>query len=115
MQCEIGLVGEGMGGSSMSAPVSTSCAAALDRFPLVAGTGVHRDHHIMESLYSFLGLFAPVYAQNAQIRSAAHRVFPAALLLLEQYHNVILMLQKESRPSLSQIRSTKEDRPQIIS
>ena len=96
MQCEIGLVGEGMGGSSMSAPVSTSCAAALDRFPLVAGTGVHRDHHIMESLYSFLGLFAPVHAQDVQIRSIAHMVLPSELLFLEQYYNIILMLQKES-------------------
>ena len=94
MQCEIGLVGEGMGGSSMSAPVSTSCAAALDRFPLVAGTEVYLDHHQLLQFCSFLGLFAPVHAQDAQIRSTAHMVFPAELLLLQQYYNIILMLQK---------------------
>jgi hypothetical protein len=44
---------------------------------------------------SFLGCFAPVHAQEAQIRSTAHRVLPAALLLLEQFYNIILMLQKE--------------------
>ena len=37
VQREICLVGKGMGVSPMSAQVSTSCAAALDRFPLDAG------------------------------------------------------------------------------
>jgi hypothetical protein len=46
-----------MGGSSVSALVSTSCAEALDRFPLVAGTEVHRDHQMLGPLCSFLGLF----------------------------------------------------------
>jgi hypothetical protein len=32
---------------------------------------------------SFLGLFALVHAQNVQIRSAAQRMLPVALLLLE--------------------------------
>jgi hypothetical protein len=54
VQCEIGLVGKDMGGSSMSALVSTiSCAAALDRFPLVAGTEVHRDRHQLGPFRSF--------------------------------------------------------------
>jgi hypothetical protein len=38
-------------------------------------------------------------AQDVQIRSSAHRVLPAVLLLLEQYHNIILMLQKQLIPS----------------
>jgi hypothetical protein len=88
-----------MGGSSMSAQVSTSCAAALDRFPLVASMKAHRDHHQSRPFCSFSGLFAPVHAQDAQIRSTAHMVLPADLLLLEQYYNIILMLQKESLPS----------------
>jgi hypothetical protein len=46
-----------------------------------------------------LGLFEPVHAQDAQIRGSAHSVLAAALLLLEQYHNIILILQKESRSS----------------
>jgi hypothetical protein len=71
-----------MGGSSMFALVSTSCAAALDQFPLVAGTQVHRDHHQLMQFCSFLGLFAPVHAQDAQIRITAHMVLPAELLLL---------------------------------
>jgi hypothetical protein len=33
------------------------------------------------------------------IRSTSHRVLPAVLLLLEQYYNIIFMLQKESLPS----------------
>jgi hypothetical protein len=86
-----------MGGSSTSALVSTFCAAPLDRFQMVAGVEVHRDHHqqiCFVTVANFLGIFAPVHAQEAQIRSSAHRVLPAALLLLEQYHNIILMLQK---------------------
>jgi hypothetical protein len=65
----------------MSALVSTSCAAALDLFPSVAGTEVHCDHHQLRQFCSFLGLFAPVHAQDAQIRSTAHMVLPAELLL----------------------------------
>jgi hypothetical protein len=89
-----------MGGSSISALVSISCAAAPDRFPLVAGTEVHRDRLQICSFCYFLGLFAPVHAQKAQIRSTAHRELPAALLLLEQYHNrdirvIHMLLQKE--------------------
>jgi hypothetical protein len=34
------------------------------------------------------GPFAPVHAQDAQIRSAAHRMLAAALLLLEKYHSI---------------------------
>jgi hypothetical protein len=88
-----------MGGSSMSALVSLSSAAALDQFPLVADTEVHRDRHQLVPFCSFLGLFAPVHAQDAQIRSAAHSVLAAALLVLKQYQNIILMLQNKSRPS----------------
>ncbi len=83
-----------MGVLPMSALVSTSCAAALDWFPLVAGTEVHSDQELLKQFCSFLGLFAPVHAQDAQIRSTAHRVLVAVLLLLEQYHNIILMVQK---------------------
>jgi hypothetical protein len=49
-----------------------------------------------------------------KIRSAAHRVLAAALLLLEQYHNIILMLQKELDFD-PQISSMKEDSPQNLS
>jgi hypothetical protein len=75
------------------------CGARSIPGPLVAGTRVHRDHHRIGPLYSFLGLFAPVHAQDVQIRSIAHMVLPSELLLLEQYYNIILMLQKESQPS----------------
>jgi hypothetical protein len=83
-------------GFPMSALVSISCAAsaALDQFPLVAGTEVHRGQQQSRLFCSFLGLFAPVHAQDVQIRSTTHMVLTAALLL-EQYYNVILMLQKE--------------------
>jgi hypothetical protein len=64
----------------------------LDRFPLVAGTEVHSDSQQLKQFCSFLGLFAPVHAQEAQIRSTAHMVLPAALLLLEQNYNIFLML-----------------------
>jgi hypothetical protein len=80
---------------SMPALVSTSCAAALDRFPLVAGKEFHCYHHQIMLFCSFLGLFAPVQGQDAQIRSTAHMVLPADFLLLEWYYNIILMLQKE--------------------
>jgi hypothetical protein len=88
-----------MGGLSMSVLVSTSCAAALDQFQLVAGTEVHSDHQQLRPFCSFSGCFAPVHAQEEQIRSAAHRVLPVALLLLEQYYNITLMLQKQLQPS----------------
>jgi hypothetical protein len=74
-----------MGGSSMSALVSTSCAAALDQFQLVAGTEVYSDLQHLRPFCSFFCCFAPVHAQEAQIRSTAHRVLAAALLLLEQF------------------------------
>jgi hypothetical protein len=70
-----------MGASPMYALVSISCAAALDQFPLAAGKEVHCDQQHLEQFRSFLGLFAPVHAQDAQIRCAAHRVLAAALLL----------------------------------
>jgi hypothetical protein len=79
----------------MSALVSISCAAALDQFSLVAGTDVHCDSQQLKQVCSFLGLFATVHAQDVQNRSTAHRELPVALLLLEQYYNIILMLQKE--------------------
>ncbi len=81
---------------------------------LVAGTEVHRDRQQFKSFCSFLGLFAPVHAQEAQIRSTAHRVtvLPAALLLLEQYYTSSSCYRKNHDP---QIRSTKEDRPKNIS
>jgi hypothetical protein len=79
----------------MSALVSTSYAAVLDRFPKNVGTEVHCDCQLLKLFCLFLGLFAPVHAQDVQIRSTAHRVLSAALLLLEQYYNIILMLQKE--------------------
>jgi hypothetical protein len=88
-----------MGVSLISALMSISCAAALDQFPLVVGTEVHGDSQQLKLFCSFFCLFAPVHAQDAQIRSTAHRVLPAAILLLEQYHNIILMLQKELQPS----------------
>jgi hypothetical protein len=84
-----------------------SCAAAPDRFPLVAGTKVHRDRLQTGPFCYFLGLFAPIHAQEAQIRSTAHRELPAALLLLEQYHNrdirVILMLLRLSDRNLKKV------------
>jgi hypothetical protein len=58
-----------MGGSSKSVLLSISCAAALDQFPLVAGTQVHSDCYQLMPFCSFLGLFAPVHAQDVQIRS----------------------------------------------
>jgi hypothetical protein len=67
------------------------------------------DCQLLRLFCSLLGLFEPVHAQDVQIRSTAQRVLPAALLLLEKYHNIILMLQKNSDP---QIHSTKEDSPQ---
>ena len=91
VQCDIWSSWQGMGVSPMSALVSISCATVLDQFSLVVCTEVHRDHQIKKQFCSFLGLFAPVHAQDVQIRSAAHRVLLAAPLLLEQYH----MLQKQ--------------------
>jgi hypothetical protein len=67
----------------MSALVPTYCTAALDLFPSVASMESHRDHHQLTTFCSFFGLFAPVHAQDAQIRSTAHMVLPADLLLLE--------------------------------
>jgi hypothetical protein len=95
----------------MSALVSTCCAAVLDQFLLVtllvAGTEVHCDQHKFEPLCSFLGLFAPVHAQDAQMKSTAHmvlffRLLPAEHLLLEQYY-IILMLQKDLLPPDSKV------------
>ncbi len=56
---------QGMGVSPMSGLVSTSCAAALDRFPLVTGTQVHCDQQSMQ-FCSLLGLFAPVSKRSSQ-------------------------------------------------
>ena len=53
MQCEIGLVGKGMGVSSISALVSISCAAAVDLFPLVVGTEVYGDSQQLMLFCSF--------------------------------------------------------------
>jgi hypothetical protein len=50
----------------------------------------------------FFTPFAPIHAQDAQIRSAAHRVLAAAFLLLEQFHNIILMLQKIATLKIAQ-------------
>ena len=72
-----------MGCSSMPALVSTSCAAVLDQFPLVAGKESHRDPHQLMQFCSLLGFFAPVQGQDAQIRSTAHMVLTADFLLLE--------------------------------
>jgi hypothetical protein len=76
-----------MGVSPISALVSLSCATTMD--PMVVCTWVHSDSQQLKPFCSFLGLFA----QDVQIRSSAHRVLPAALILLE------LMLQKELLPS----------------
>jgi hypothetical protein len=81
--------------SPMSALVSISCAAVLDQFPLIECTEIHSDSQQLKPFCSFLRLFGPVHAQDAQIRSAAHRVLPVALLFLQQCYNIILMLQKE--------------------
>jgi hypothetical protein len=40
-------------------------------------------HHWYMPFCSFFGLFAPVHAQDAQIRSTAHMVLPVELLFLE--------------------------------
>jgi hypothetical protein len=70
---------------SRFALVSISCAAALHRFPLVAGTDIHRDRQLISPFCSFLGLFAPVHAQDEQIRGTAQRVLAAALLQLQHH------------------------------
>jgi hypothetical protein len=88
-----------MGVAPISALVSISCAASLDRFPLVARIWIHRESHQSKPFCSFLGLVAPVHAQDVQIRRAAHRVLSEELLLLEQYQIIILMLKKPLRPS----------------
>ena len=71
-----------MGVSPISAlvpvSISESCAAALDWLLIFP-----RDSHQLKQFCSFLGLFAPVHAQDVQIRSTAHMVLPAELLLLE--------------------------------
>jgi hypothetical protein len=52
------------------------------------------DSQLLKLFCSFLGLFAPVHAQDVQIRSTAHRVLPAAPLFLKQYHNIRFSQQK---------------------
>jgi hypothetical protein len=91
---------------------STSCAAVLDWFPLVAQTLWLSTGSL---LCSFLGLFSPVHAQDVQIRSSAHRVLPTTLLLLEQYHNIILMLHRYRKNHYPQISSIKKNHPQNVS
>jgi hypothetical protein len=67
----------------------------LDLFPVVARSEEHSDCQHLSLFCSFLGLFAPVHAQDVQIRSTAHRVLPVAFLLLEQYHSIIPVLRKK--------------------
>jgi hypothetical protein len=66
----------------------------LDSFP-VARSEENSDCQHLSLFCSFLGLFAPVHAQDVQIRSTAHRVLPVAFLLLEQYHSIIPVLRKQ--------------------
>jgi hypothetical protein len=101
-----------MGVSPMSALVSTSCAAALGRFPLVSGTEVHRDRQQSKPFFSFSGLFAPVHAQDPQIRSAAHRVLAAALYSWNST-TISSSCYRKNRDPLHY--STKDDLPQNIS
>jgi hypothetical protein len=71
--------------------------------------------NIFKAVLLLLRQFAPVHEQDKQIRRAANRVLPVALLPLEQYHNIILMLQKQSKIQNPQSHSIKEDQPQNIS
>jgi hypothetical protein len=101
VQCDIWSSWQGMGVSPMSALVSISCAAlsSAGRFRLVVCAEIHRGRQQVRPFCSCLGLFAPVHAQDVQIRSAAHRMLSPALLFLEQYHNnIILMLQVRVGP-----------------
>jgi hypothetical protein len=77
------------------------CCAAAGLIPIGCGCRGTSWPSADKSILLLFRPFAPVHAQEAQIRSTAHRVpvLPAALLLLDQYHNIILMLQKEWRPS----------------
>jgi hypothetical protein len=62
----------------------------LDQFPVVIHIGDHSDSQQLGLFCSFLSLFAPLHAQDEQIRSTGQRWLPLALLLLEKYHNIIL-------------------------
>jgi hypothetical protein len=59
-------------------------------------TSVLANCHLLRQFCSFLVLFATFHAKDAQIGSAAHRVLPVVFFSLEQYHNIILILQKQS-------------------
>jgi hypothetical protein len=67
-----------MGVSSMFGTGITS-VLDLDRFPVVARTEERSDRQQLRQFCFLLGFFVPFYAQDAQIRSAAHRVLPVAL------------------------------------
>jgi hypothetical protein len=57
----------------------------LSLFPSVVALWVHGDHLQLRLFCSFLGLFAAVHEQDAQIRSTAHWVPLTVLSLLELY------------------------------
>jgi hypothetical protein len=95
----------------MSGKGVSSMLAMLDclEFPVVVGTDEHSGHQrtmtMVKAVLLLLSLFEMFHAKDVQIRSAAHRALPAALLLLEQYSNIILMLLARTwpKPAPSQV------------
>jgi hypothetical protein len=94
---------------SVSALVSACCAAALDRFPLVAGM---KSHLINKSIMLFLGFFAPVHDKMRKSEAQLTWCFPQTFYSWISTTTSSSCYRKNSDP---QIRSTKEDSPQNIS
>jgi hypothetical protein len=96
----------------MSALMSTSCAAALDRFPLVAEGEVHGDHHQLMPFCSFLGL---LHLFRDKIRKSEAQLTWCFLQTFYSWNSTTTSSSCCRKNSNPQIRSTKEDSPQNIS
>jgi hypothetical protein len=91
---------------------STSRAAVLDRFPLVARTQVHRDSQQLRQFCSFLGLLAPVHAQDAQIIFSEEQVKGCFLQHFCSWNSTTISSSCYRNNCNALIRTMKEDCPQ---
>jgi hypothetical protein len=115
VQSEIDLVASGkdMGGSSISALVFKSYAAAprLDRFPLVADVAVHRDRQQTSQFCYILGLLHLFMHKKSKSEA---QLAGCSLKRFNSWNSTTTSSSCYRKNCDPQIRSTKEDSPQHI-
>ena len=98
--------------SPKSALVSTSWAAALDRFPVAAGREVHRDHHQFMLFCSFLGF---LHLFMHKMHKSEAQLTGCSLQCCYSWNSTTISSSCYGNNRDPQIRSTKEDRSPHIS